>query len=169
MSDPTVETCDPTHGLQCLEVWGGCGPIHDAISVPGIDAWISSNPCCGDPNGGDIYFVSVCGCEQVSRFVIADVVGHGYAASRLAKRLRQLMRKHIGAADQTRFAQALNREFSDLARNGQFATALLALMFLKRIISYFAMPGTPRPSGIERPKAPGRSCGKISRRKRMRR
>lgn len=126
MSDPIVETCDRRHALQCLEIWGGSGPIHEAVSVPGIDRWISSDPCCGDPNGGDIYFVSVCGCQQVSRFVVADVTGHGGAAGKLAKRLRQLMRKHIGAADQTRFAQALNREFTDLARNGRFATALLA-------------------------------------------
>ncbi|MGD0463098.1 MAG: PP2C family protein-serine/threonine phosphatase [Tepidisphaeraceae bacterium] len=145
MSEVIVETCDPAHALQCLEIWGGSGPIHETVSVPGIDLWISSDPCCGDPNGGDIYFVSVCGCQQVSRFVVADVAGHGGAAGKLAKRLRQLMRKHIGTADQTRFAQALNREFSDLARNGRFATALLATYVPQTDHLVFCNAGHPPP------------------------
>ena len=52
--------------------------------------------------------------------------GYGAAVSDLADRLRSLMRKYIDTLDQTRFARALNRDFLHLARDGRFATAVLA-------------------------------------------
>ncbi len=112
-----------------MEVWGGNGAFRNAISVPGIDAWISSRPYEGDARGGDLHYVSTCGAGRISRFAIADVAGHGAPAGKLAERLRSLMRKHINTLDQTRFAQALNREFSHSAQPGRFATALLATYF----------------------------------------
>ncbi len=89
-----------------MEVWGGNGAIHNAISVPGIDAWISSDPYEGNAYGGDIHSVSMCGAGRISRFAIADVAGHGAAVGELAHRLRSLMRKYINTLDQTRFARA---------------------------------------------------------------
>ena len=117
------------HSLHCLEVWGGNEAIHSAISVPGIDAWISSEPYQGSARGGDIHYVSMCGAGRISRFAIADVAGHGDAAAKLARRLRSLMRKYINTVDQTRFARALNHEFSRLDRSRRFATALLTTYF----------------------------------------
>lgn len=112
-----------------MEVWGGNGAFHNAISVPGIDAWISSRPYEDDARGGDLHYMSTCGAGRISRFAIADVAGHGAAAGKLSERLRSLMRKHINTLDQTRFARALNREFSRSAQPGRFATALLATYF----------------------------------------
>jgi len=144
--DITDAESDATmHSLECLDVWGGNDAIHSAISVPGIDAWISSDPYEGDSRGGDIYYVSMCGCAQISRFVVADVSGHGTTVGHLAHRLRKLMRKHINKPDQTRLARALNREFSKLARGGQFATALLATYFPPTDHLIICNAGHPRP------------------------
>ena len=126
----TAQPPDPsTHFLKCMEVWGGNGAIHNAISVPGIDAWISSEPYHGDAYGGDIHYISTCGGGRISRFVIADVSGHGAIVSSVAHRLKLLMRKYINTLDPTRFALALNHEFLQLADVGGFATALLTTYF----------------------------------------
>lgn len=112
--------------LQCMEIWGGNEAVESAISVPGIDAWIFSQPYAGSNKGGDVYYVSTCACGEIARFAIADVSGHGDAVGKLSSRLRSLMRKHINKLDQTRMVRALNHEFGELATEGEFATGILA-------------------------------------------
>ena len=120
---------NPAYTPRCTKVWGGNGAIDSGISVPGIDAWISSDPYRGAADGGDIYFVSTCGGGRISRFVIADVAGHGAGVGKAARRLRSLMRKYIHTLDQTNFARALNSEFMKLGEASRFASALLATYF----------------------------------------
>lgn len=117
------------HALQCLEVWGGNKAVHTSVTLPGIDAWVQSTPHGGNPDGGDVHYVSMCGAGRISRFAVADISGHGNAAGALGGRLRKLMRKHIRTPDQTVFARAINSEFSKMAQGGQFATALLTTYF----------------------------------------
>ena len=135
----------PFHALRCMEVWGGNGAIHNAISVPGIDAFISSDPFQGDARGGDIHFVSMCGAGKISRFAVVDVSGHGTAASGFAHRVRSLLRKYINTLDQTRLARALNRELVRLDGNGRFATALLTTYFAPTDHLIICNAGHPRP------------------------
>ncbi len=151
MSNPNVKSETPPHALQCMEVWGGNEAIDNAISVPGIDAFISSKPYHGDAGGGDIHYVSMCGGGRISRFAIADIAGHGATVSDLADRLRSLMRKYINTLDQTRFARALNRDFSHLARDGRFATALLATYFAPTDHLIICNAGQPRPMWYHAP------------------
>ena len=125
MSTEVDTTASPLR-LKCMEIWGGNQAADEAIEVAGIDAWIFSEPYGGDAAGGDMYFVSTCGAGEIARFALADVAGHGNAASQMAVTLRRLMRKHINRVDQTRFARGLNKEFGDLAKLDTFATALLA-------------------------------------------
>lgn len=66
-----------TREMQCMEVWGGNTAIDSGLSVPGIDAWIHSQPSRGQRSGGDIYYASMCGAGRIGRFVLADVSGHG--------------------------------------------------------------------------------------------
>ena len=47
-------TMSSVHVLRCVEVWAGNQQIDSAVSVPGIDASIWSDPYEGDLNGGDI-------------------------------------------------------------------------------------------------------------------
>ena len=128
-----------------MEIWNGNVKIQNAISVPGIDAWIYSEPYEGEARGGDIHYVSVCGGGRISRFAVADVAGHGSTVGALATRLRKLMRKHINTLDQTRFARSLNHEFLELSQGGQFATALLTTYFAPTDDLIICNVGHPRP------------------------
>jgi phosphoserine phosphatase RsbU/P len=133
------------HALQCLEIWGGNEPVRTALSVPGLDAWLYSQPANGAAQGGDLYYVSACGAGRISRFVIADVSGHGAEAGTMARTLRGLMRQHINRPDQSKFAQALNREFLRQAGSRRFATALLATYFAPTDQLIVCNAGHPRP------------------------
>ncbi len=126
-----MRTAEPGPGRQiaCMEVWGGNGPAEIPVSLPGNDAFVSCRPWKGHAAGGDIYYLSSCMSGIITRFVLADIAGHGQQSSDLALSLRRLMRKHINTADQTAFARALNREFGELASVGRFATALIATYF----------------------------------------
>jgi serine phosphatase RsbU (regulator of sigma subunit) len=124
-TEGVVSGSTDAYALQCMEIWSGNERFESAISVPGIDAWVCSEPYEGKTAGGDVHYVSTCGHGRVSRFVVADVSGHGADVGPLAGRLRRLMRKHINTLDQTRFAKSLNHEFAELAHGGHFATALL--------------------------------------------
>ena len=111
--------------LGCLDIWGGIGKGYEAATVPGLNVYLWSKPAHESNLGGDIHLVSVCSCEQISRFILADVAGHGASASQVAGRLRHLMRRHINKPDQTRLASAVNKEFTQIARQGRFATVIL--------------------------------------------
>lgn len=111
--------------LQCMNVWCGNGICETDFSVTGMDVSVRSTPWHGEKQGGDVYLVSMCACASISRYILADVSGHGAAVAPLTQRLRKLMYKHINHPDQTYAAQALNREFAELRNQGRFATALL--------------------------------------------
>ena len=145
MTTATPTTTAPSHALQCLEIWGGNERVHSAVSVPGLDAWITSQPAGDAAQGGDLHYISMCGEGRISRFAIADVSGHGDEAGTMARTLRRLMRQHIYRPDQSRFAQALNREFLHHASNGRFATALLATYFAPTDQLIVCNAGHPRP------------------------
>lgn len=113
-------------GLQCMEIWGGTQRCDTGISVPGMDGWVASQPFQGDAAGGDIHYVSLCGHGMLSRFLVADVSGHGRRVSGLADQLRGLMAKYVDTPEQTDFVKNLNDGFSALGQDGKFATAVVA-------------------------------------------
>ncbi len=131
MSDtqPTQKEAELPVELDCLEVWGGNGPMCDMISVPGLDVAALAIPYEQNLSGGDILYASRCGAGRVSRFAVVDVAGHGDTVSDLALTLRKLMRKHISTANQTKMVKALNKEFGKLNQEGRFATAAIATYF----------------------------------------
>jgi len=130
--------------LDCLEVWGGSGDTDNKLSVTGLDVWAWSS-AADDIAGGDLYFVSMCACAEVSRFFVADVSGHDAVAAEIASRLRKLMRKHINKPDQTHLAEALNRDFDRITCPDKFATALLATFFPPTRHLILCNAGHPRP------------------------
>ena len=122
------ESTDPEwtpRDLQCLEVWGDNRSVNASFELTGLDAWVWSRSLRSD-GGGDLYFASSCGCAEISRFALADVVGHEENAATLAVLLRSMMKRYIGTPDQRQLAAALNLGFSTLASEGEFATAIFA-------------------------------------------
>ena len=139
MTAPTPES----RRIACMEVWGGHEAFEGGVSVPGNDVFVSCSPHTGDVRGGDIYYVSNCAAGIISRFVLADVAGHGSVVSSTASGLRDLMRRYINTPDQTKFARALNRRFSSDA--GRFATAVLVSYFAPTDHAIICNAGHPRP------------------------
>lgn len=128
-----------------MEIWDSNQVVDSAIAVSGMDAWVFSEPHAGDVAGGDIHFISTCGRGRITRFLLADVAGHGGAVSEVAIQLRKLMRKHMTRLDQTRFIRDLNREFMELTRKGVFATALMASYYAPTEHLVICNAGHPQP------------------------
>lgn len=142
---PTVAPTTPNAlRLQCMEVWGGNRATDNRLEMSGLDAWVYCEPFEG-PEGGDIHYISSCSSGDISRFVIADVSGHGSDASGLAFRLRGLMGKHLNLLNNARLAIALNREFAALEASGRFATAVLTTFFGPSRHLIVCNAGHPRP------------------------
>ena len=119
-SRPPVE-----HTLQCMEIWGGIEPVERAVSTPGLDLWVFSQPFEGDAQGGDVYYVTLCGGGIITRIVVADVSGHGSSVAEFSLSLRSLLRKNINQKSQKRLVERLNRQFTEMAALRRFATALV--------------------------------------------
>ncbi|MFG0256596.1 MAG: PP2C family protein-serine/threonine phosphatase [Phycisphaerales bacterium JB043] len=132
-------------GLSCMEIWGGTEAAHNAVSTPGLDFYVHAQPHMGDRAGGDIHFVSVCGVGRTVRAMLADVSGHGEAASASASQLRGLMRKSMNTFDQTKMARRLNTQFASQQTSGRFATALLVTYFGPTGTLILCNAGHPRP------------------------
>lgn len=128
-----------------MEIWGGNETMDNAVSTPGIDAWVYSRPFEGEHEGGDIHYVSMCNAGKISRFCVADVSGHGGIVAEAARTLRELMRKNINTLDNTRFTCALNESFQMDRTGGKYATAVLATYFSPTDELIVVNAGHPRP------------------------
>ncbi len=133
------------HEMQCMEVWGGNQAARSGVSVPGIDCWVYSCPYGGEARGGDIHYVSLCGGGAISRYIVADVSGHGEAVGKLAQTLRGLLKENINTIDATSLVQDLNRAFGELTDQGIFATALVATYYAPEDHLVLCNAGHPRP------------------------
>jgi serine phosphatase RsbU (regulator of sigma subunit) len=91
-----------------------------------LDAWVYSRPFEGDEEGGDIHYLSACSTGRLTRLLVADVSGHGQVVAETAQRLKLLMRRYMNYMNQSRLVEGLNREFGSLAKDGHFATAVVA-------------------------------------------
>jgi phosphoserine phosphatase RsbU/P len=112
------------HTLICSEVWGGNRKVLRAVNMPSITGWVASIPLNEDAGGGDLYYMSLCNHDLISRIALADVSGHGQVVSSMTESLLRLMRENIDAWDQSDFMRGLNDAF---ALNGQnkYATAIV--------------------------------------------
>jgi sigma-B regulation protein RsbU (phosphoserine phosphatase) len=131
--------------FRCMEIRGGSRSVEESFATPGLDAWVYSRPFEGAERGGDLHYVSLCGGGLITRVVIADVSGHGARVAGFSEVLRDLMRKNINTKDQTRFVQALNRQFGEMAQSQRFATAVVATYLANRHSLTVCNAGHPRP------------------------
>jgi len=107
-----------------MEVWGTNHSVQRTVELPDLTAWVYSRPAEGE-GGGDVHYMSVCGQAVLSRFVLADVSGHGPQVSGSAQLLHELMREHINTWDQTEFVRELNKSFRGCVARGKYATAVI--------------------------------------------
>ena len=74
----------PPKRLTCSEVWGGIRNTELGVSTRAVNVSLYSEASDGR-RGGDIYFVSVCENETITRIALADVAGHGDAVSTMSR------------------------------------------------------------------------------------
>jgi phosphoserine phosphatase RsbU/P len=133
------------HTLQCMEIWGGFEPVERSVSTPGLDLWVFNRPFHGEEQGGDVYYVTLCGGGVITRIVVADVSGHGASVSEFSTSLRSLLRKNINQKSQKRLVERLNRQFAEMAGMQRFATALVMTYLASRDQLSICNAGHPRP------------------------
>src|SRR5436309_2406790 len=141
----SIDPAPEHHTLQCMEVWGGIEPVQNTIATPGFDAWVFSQPYQGDEQGGDVYYVTLCGGGVITRIVVADVSGHGSSVAEFSLSLRALLRKNINQKSQNRLVGQLNRQFAEMAGMRRFATALVATYLASTDRLSVCNAGHPRP------------------------
>ncbi len=111
--------------MQCMEVWGRNRPVDSGVIMPGVDAWVYSQPCENQDAGGDVHYVSTCCGGKVVRMVVADIAGHGTGVADTGAKLRLLVRRFINRPNQLTVVKSLNREFTSASSNGVIATAVV--------------------------------------------
>jgi sigma-B regulation protein RsbU (phosphoserine phosphatase) len=129
--------------MNCLEVWGGNQGAEQHFHMPGLDVWLYSRPAENAANGGDVYYLSSCASGRISRLLVADVSGHGARVSKLALRLRDLMRRFINRISQARFVEGMNEDFTAFNQDGRFATAFVGTYFASNRSFQFCTAGHP--------------------------
>lgn len=142
---PTIVEDHVDHQMKCMEIWGGFSATDARVSTPGLDVHVIAQPHEHDAGGGDIHYLSMCAGGNISRFLLADVAGHGQLVADLADDLRRLMRRLINNPDASRMARTLNDEFAELAELGRFATAIIATYFAPTDQLIVVNAGHPRP------------------------
>src|SRR6516162_7855270 len=110
------------HALQCMEIWGGIEPVERRVSTPGLDLWVFSRPFRGAQQGGDVYYLTLCGGGVITRIVVADVSGHGASVAEFSTALRSLLRRNINQKSQKKLVETLNQQFTEMAGMRRFAT-----------------------------------------------
>ncbi len=79
-----VATETRTKRIVCSHVWGGTSEADEELSTPSLRVHLYSSSASGRA-GGDIYYLSVCENDMISRVAIADVAGHGEAVNALSE------------------------------------------------------------------------------------
>lgn len=69
--------------MRCSEIWGGVRSIDLDVRTGGLKAGVYSQACGGEA-GGDIYYLSVCSSDRLTRIALADVRGHGEQVSHIS-------------------------------------------------------------------------------------
>ena len=107
--DQISTTMTPTGNFGCVELWAGNDRAHRHVELVGLEGHVVSLPS-GAREGGDLYALFSCGGEQAARIVLADCIGHGYEASRIAAYIHGLIHQHRDIRDNSRLLNALNDE-----------------------------------------------------------
>lgn len=136
---------DSRQRMSCMEIWGGNRAIDKSFEAPGLDIYVRSQPFQDSDAGGDIYYLTSCASGRISRFLLADVSGHGDAAAGLASSLRDLMRQNVNRINQGKFVEGMNREFGSLGQDCGFATAVVATFFEPTRTLDISVAGHPYP------------------------
>jgi phosphoserine phosphatase RsbU/P len=137
--------------IRCAEIWGGTAAKQDEVTTPGVRAAIYSS-ASGSEKGGDLYYLSVCAYDTLTRIAIADVRGHGLAASQLSEWLYDSLEARMNDAD----GACVLRDLNELVHSRGFTaitTAAIATFDRDKGYLHYCYAGHP-PLMLARPGQP---------------
>ena len=127
------------HHMKCSEVWGGNRGDALDVETSAVRASLFSRACDGG-KGGDIYYFSVCGSDQLTRIAIVDVVGHGESVSDTSQWLYESLSAHMDSGDGTEVLADLNR--ASVAKGYEaMSTAAVVAFYRENSSLYFSYAG----------------------------
>lgn len=127
------------HQLQCGEIWGGFRDEDVDLCSGGITASLYSQSAHGGA-GGDIYYLSICGRDLLTRLALADVTGHGTSVADVSEWMYGALEERLNNTDGNEVLAALN---SLAVKEGAraIATAAIAAFYKVDTCAYFAYAG----------------------------
>ncbi len=111
---------------SCNILWGGNRFAKQTFRTPEMDGCLLSIPHGNEPFGGDVYHITVCNHGVLSKFLLADVMGHGKEASGLSEALLEPLARLVKELDNTVILSELNRIIREQKVFRKFATAAAA-------------------------------------------
>jgi phosphoserine phosphatase RsbU/P len=94
----------------CLELWAGHELAHRTAEFAGLEVAVTELPS-GDREGGDLCALFSCGAGH-ARVVVADCIGHGFEASRVATHVHRMLHDFRELRNSSQLLEALNDEFT---------------------------------------------------------
>lgn len=140
MTTSTMLATKP-YRIPCAAIWGGIEPVSLDVSTQGITASLHST-ASGGHRGGDIYYMSVCSSDLLTRMVVADVRGHGEQVSDISSWLYQCLQDKMNSLDGAGVLKDLNR----LVHGKGFAaitTAAVVSYYIGDSKLYYSYAGHP--------------------------
>ncbi|MEQ9454844.1 MAG: PP2C family protein-serine/threonine phosphatase [Phycisphaeraceae bacterium] len=114
------------HRLQCGQVFGGIQDEDTDLLSNAVEASLYSASCQGG-KGGDIYFLSVCRQDAITRIALADVMGHGDQVSDVSQLVYEALRDHMNDFDGQQVLEQVNRVAADMGIKAMTTAALLGV------------------------------------------
>src|SRR5436305_6629450 len=110
--DPTTVQCTTSTArpFGCMELWAGNEKAHRSLELAGLEADVIAVPSRADA-GGDLSAAFSCSAN-VARVVLADCVGHGYAAAGVPPHIHPLLHKFPDVRDTAGLLPSLNHAFT---------------------------------------------------------
>jgi len=143
----TIGTQPECLHIKCAEIWGGILAIDMDVSTAGLSASIFSTAHDGD-RGGDMYYVSVCKWDYLTRIALADLRGHGGQVSRLSAWVYDSMQKRMNTNCGNKILSDLNGEVKSRGFSA-ITTAVVVGYHTKKKKLYFSYAGHP-PAYVQR-------------------
>lgn len=88
-------------------MWGGFAEEDLDLCSGGLTASLFSSSAQGS-EGGDVYYLSVCEQDQLTRVALADVVGHGARVADVSRWLYEAVESRLNDAQGARMLEELN-------------------------------------------------------------
>ncbi len=129
------------HHLQCGEIWGGIRNCDDDVVSAGLSASLYSFASDGG-KGGDIYYLSLCENNMLTRIVLADVVGHGVNVSNVSEMIYEAIKVHMNYSKGDKLFSELNQAAVKIGPEA-LTTVVMAAFYRRNGNLYFANAGHP--------------------------